>query len=158
MKDLEREVRDVMRNNSWMVLSTANEKGVPQSSVVVYVSDGNIFYVRANKDTLKVRNIQKNSQVGIAIPFYKNLLHRLIKKAPPAAIHFRGEAEVLPGDAEEPHDWYKKIVSAELTEEMEKQAVWLKIRPTSKVACYGVGVGFMKMRSPKESMKTVELK
>lgn len=158
MKDLEREVRDVMRNNHWMVLSTASEKGVPQSSVVVYMSDGNIIYVHTGKDTLKVKNIKKNKAVGVVIPFYKNFLHRMVKQAPPAEIHFKGGAEILPYDAEEPREWFKRIIGAELTEEIEKNSVYLRIKPMSKVSCYGVGVSFMKLRNPEESMKVVELK
>jgi|GEM_PF-4786476 len=158
MKDLEREVRDVMKNNRWLALSTVSSKGVPQNSLVVYVSDGNIIYVHTGGDTLKVKNIRENGSVGVVIPFYKNFLHKLVKQAPPAEIHFRGEAGVLPYDAAEPGEWFKKIISAKLTEEIEKNSVWIKIRPTSKIACYGVGVSFMKMRKPLEAMKTVELK
>lgn len=158
MKDLEREVRDVMRNNRWLALSTVNREGVPQNSLVMYMSDGNIVYVHTGKDTLKVKNIQKNKAVGLVIPFYKNFLHRMVKRAPPAEIHFRGEAEVLPYDAEEPKGWFKRIIGAKLTEEVEKNSVYLKIKPMSKVSCYGVGVSFMKLRKPEESMKIIELK
>lgn len=157
MDNLEREVREVMKNNRWLALSTVSSKGLPQNSLVVYVSDGNIIYVHTSHDALKVRNIKETGQVGVVIPFYKNILHRLIKQFPPAEIHFRGEAQVLPHDTEEPKEWFKKIVSAKLTEEMEKNSVWLRIIPVSKVSCYGVGVGMMKMRSPVEAMKTVEL-
>ncbi len=156
-KDLEKEVRDVIRKNNWMVLSTANEKGVPQSSVVMYASDGNVFYVHTGKDFLKVKNIEKNSKVGVAIPFYKNLLHMLIKKAPPAEIHFKGEAEILPFDAKEPMEMYEKAISVEFSEEEMKNAAWIKITPSKKIVCYGVGVSLRTMRKPEEAMAVVEL-
>lgn len=111
MKDLSQEVRDVMRNNHWLALSTVSKEGVPQNSLVVYVSDGSIIYVHTSGDALKVRNIKENSRVGVVIPFYKNFLHRMVKKAPPAEIHFKGDVEILPHDAEEPREWFKKIIT-----------------------------------------------
>lgn len=157
MKDLEKDVRDVIKNNNWMVLSTASEKGIPQSSVVMYVSDGDVFYVHTGKDFLKTKNILKNSKVGVAIPFYKNLLHMLIKKAPPAEVHFRGEAEILPFDAKEPLATYEKEIDVDFSEEEMKNGAWIKITPSKKIVCYGVGVSLRTMRKPEEAMAVVEL-
>jgi hypothetical protein len=38
--ELELEVKDVIRRNRWLTLSTASLRGAPQGSVVVYARDG----------------------------------------------------------------------------------------------------------------------
>ena len=146
-----------MRKNYWLVLSTANKKGVPQSSIVTHVSDGNIIYILTGKETLKVRNIQENKHVAVALPFRKNFFHQMIRKIPPAEIHFRGEAEILPYDNEEAKRTYMKVLNYELPEGLEQNSVWIKIKPSSKIACYGVGVSLLTMRKPEKARKIIQL-
>jgi len=81
MNDFEHEVRNIMRENYWLVLSTANKKGVPHS-VVMHASDGNMVYVLTGKETLKVRNILENKHVAVTIPFRKNFFTPDDKKNP----------------------------------------------------------------------------
>ncbi len=50
---LERGVRDTIKRNRWLTLSTISPKGVPQSSVVVYASDGYVIVVLTGRDTAK---------------------------------------------------------------------------------------------------------
>ena len=78
MKDLKQEVKKIMKKNTWCVLSTTNSKGDPQSSVVMYQSDGNAIYFTSGEPTLKARNMRKNNNVSITIPFWKNTLHKFI--------------------------------------------------------------------------------
>ena len=100
MKDLIQEVREIMKKNDWLVLSTANEKGNPQSSVIMYQSDGNAIYFTTGINTLKARNIRKNNNVSVTIPFRKNLLHKLIP-APPGELHFQAKAQFLDRESDE---------------------------------------------------------
>lgn len=86
--DLEREVRKTVKKNRWLTISITSIGGVPQSSLVVYASDGYVIYILTGKNTIKVRNIKKNKRVSVTIPFYKNFVHRMISVAPPAAIEF----------------------------------------------------------------------
>ena len=76
MKDLEKEVRKILRKKTWLVLSTVDDQNQTHSSVVVYQSDGNVLYVSTGKNTLKVNNIKRNNKVSIAIPFRKNFFHK----------------------------------------------------------------------------------
>ncbi len=69
MKDLKQEVKKIMKKNSWCVLSTANSKGNPQSSVIMYQSDGNAIYFTSGEPALKARNMRKNDNVSITISF-----------------------------------------------------------------------------------------
>ncbi len=158
MDDLEREVREVIKRNRWMVLSTAGLKAAPQGSVVMYASEGNDIYVLSEAGSLKTRNIQMNNRVGVTIPFYKNFLHRLMWMAPPAAIHFKGEAVVLPGGDSEARELYRRVRNYELSVDSDPDAVWIRIKPSNRVACYGVGVSFRTMRYPEKSRKIVELR
>ena len=66
-RGLEREVRDTIRRNRWLTLSTASQKGMPQSSLVVYASDGYIIYILTGKNTVKIRNILKNPKVSVTM-------------------------------------------------------------------------------------------
>ena len=64
MKDLVEEVKKILEDNFWLVLATADEKNQPQSSVVVYQSDGDVLYVQTGIETLKARNIKRNNKVS----------------------------------------------------------------------------------------------
>lgn len=150
-------MRDVLRKNHWLVLSTANKKGAPQSSVVVYASDGSAIYILTGRETLKTRNIHENKHVAVTIPFRKNLLHRIMKRIPPAEVHFRGKAEILSYDNAEAKRIYQKTLNYETPSDLEQISVWIKIKPSSKIACYGVGVGLLKMRKPEKARRIVQL-
>jgi hypothetical protein len=155
MVDLIQEVRNIIRDKNWMVLATVNKKGIPQSSVVMYASDGKTIYVSTGKNSLKVKNIKQNKHVAVTIPFRKNFLHQLIKKAPPAEIHFKGEAEILPYSNEEARKFFSKMIG--VPDDLTDSSVWLKIKPTSKIASYGVGIGFLKMRNPEMAGNIIQL-
>ena len=157
MNDSEREVRDIMRRNRWLVLSTAGKKGAPHSSVVMYVSDGKMVCILTSKETLKARNIKENNRVAVAIPFWKGFFHRMMKRVPPAEIHFSGEAEVLPYDDERAKTMYRKVLNYELSKDAEQDAVWIQIKPSSRIACYGVDVSLLTMRKPEKARRTVQL-
>lgn len=157
MKDFEHKVRDILRKNHWLVLSTANKNGIPQSSVVVHASDGIMIYILTGKETLKTRNILENKHVAVTIPFRKNLLHRMMKRVPPAEIHFRGEATILPYNDEEAKRIYEKVLNYETPADLEQTSVWIKIKPSSKISCYGVGVSLLTMRKPEKARKIVQL-
>jgi hypothetical protein len=48
-RKLEQEVRDIIKRNRWLTLSTSSPKGKPQSSLVVYASDGNKIIILTGK-------------------------------------------------------------------------------------------------------------
>jgi uncharacterized protein YhbP (UPF0306 family) len=154
---LEREVRDIIKKNHWLTLSTNHPKGAPQSSVVVYASDGNIIYILTGKNTQKIRNISSNQRVAVTIPFYKNLLHKLIGVAPPASISFRATAEILNiGDCEA-YGMYTRVLNIDLPEDYEADSVWLRLTPKRVVTCYGVGVSLPELRDPSKAYKVIRL-
>jgi pyridoxine/pyridoxamine 5'-phosphate oxidase len=109
MKDLVKEVRQTIKKQNWLVLSSVSSNGIPYSSVLVYQSNGNIIVCQTGKDTLKASNIRDNHHVSVTIPIRKNLLHKLIP-APPAEIHFTTEAEIVPKKDEEARDIFSKYL------------------------------------------------
>jgi hypothetical protein len=154
---LEREVRDVIRKNRWLTLSTASPRGEPQSSVVVYASDGYTIYVLTGKSTAKIRNIMRNPRVSVTIPFYKSLIHRLITIAPPAAITFRARAETREFDDGEATEFYEKKLKFKVPENMGEEGIWIKLTPGESATCLGVGVSLLELRDLEKSLKIVRL-
>ena len=156
-KTLEMEVRSVLKNNRWMTLATADRNGVPQSSVVMYASDGKVIYVMTGKNTKKACNIRKYKQVAVTIPFYKSLLHRLITIAPPAEITFRGTAELLDQSDEEAQQLYGKKMKVDVSDDIKKDSIWIKITPGNRIECYGVGIRLYDLKNPEKARKILKL-
>jgi uncharacterized protein YhbP (UPF0306 family) len=154
---LEREVRNIIKKNRWLTLSTTSPKGVPQSSVVVYASDGYMIYVLTGKNTVKARNITANHRVGVTIPFYKNYLHRMIGVTPPASISFRARAETRGFGDSEAAIMYRKALNFDLPENMEEDSLWIRLTPGSPATCYGVGIGLLELRDPSKAHKVIKL-
>ena len=157
MKDLEQEVRKIFKKNMWLVLSTVDDNNQPHSSVVVYQSDGNVMYITTGIKTLKVKDIQRNNKVSITIPFRKNFLHKIIP-APPAELHFIGNAELLPKDDENARKTFKKFLKHELEDEINEGSIWIKITPSNIISTYGVGVGLLTMKKPEKARNIVRFK
>ena len=155
--NLEKEVRDILRKNRWLTLSTISGKGLPQSSVVVYASDSYIIYIMTGRNTSKIRNIANNSRVSVTIPFYLNYFHRLIPFAPPAAISFGAVAEILNFNDGEASEMYRKVLHFDLPENVGDENVWIRLTPSRLVTCHGVGVSLFELRDPSKAHKIVKL-
>jgi len=157
MGKLADEVRNLFKRNNSLVLSTVSSKGNPQSSLVVYVSDGETIYVMTGEMTQKIKNIKKNPLVSVTIPFYKNLLHRLITMAPPASLTFKADADILPFNEEEPRKLFKKRMRMEPPDMPNEKPVWVRLKPKSRVVCLGVRVPLWELRNLDKSFKVVRL-
>jgi hypothetical protein len=157
MSSLVDEVRKLFRQNNSLVLSTVSAKGTPQSSLVVYVSDGETLYIMTGLETQKVKNISKNPLVSVTIPYYKNILHRIITRAPPASLTFKADADFLPFGSDEPRKLFKKRMGMETPDMPNARPVWIRLRPRSRVTCLGVGVPLWQLRNLEKSHKIVKL-
>ncbi|MFX1242982.1 MAG: pyridoxamine 5'-phosphate oxidase family protein [Promethearchaeota archaeon] len=156
MKDLENEVRKILRKKNWLVLGTSNNN-VPHSSVVLYQSDGYVIYCMTGKDTLKARNIRSNNKVSVTLPFRKNFLHKIIP-APPAELHFTAKAEIKSFDNEEARTIFSKYLKYQENVDSQEENVWIKITPFKRISTYGVGIPLLKMRNPEKARNLVILK
>jgi hypothetical protein len=155
--ELELEVKDVIRRNRWLTLSTASLRGAPQGSVVVYASDGYSIYILTGKRSAKFRNIARNPRVSVTIPFYKSLIHRLITIAPPAAVSFRATAETVDFEDREATEFYEGRLGFKVPEDVTGDAVWLRLTPEGSATCHGVGVRLWELRNPEKAHKVVRL-
>lgn len=156
MKDLVKELKQTIKKQNWLVLSSVSSNGIPYSSVLVYQSDGNIIICQTGKDTLKASNIKDNHHVAVTIPIRKNFIHKLIP-APPAEIHFTTEAEILPKEDEEARAIFSRYLKHSEKEKLPQESIWLKIKIPKKVTTYGIGVPLLKMRDPKKARNQIDL-
>lgn len=156
MKELAKEVRKIIKEKNWLVLSTVDENSKPHSSVVVYQSDGKLIYIQTGKETLKARNIKLNENVSITIPFRKNFFHKLIP-APPAELHFTTKASIRSKEDEEAKEVYSKYLKYLDDEELPMESIWIRIEIPEVIATYGVGVSLFKMRDPEKARNIVKL-
>ncbi len=156
MNNLEKEYIKELKKNIWLVLATVNEKQQPQSSVMMYQSDGKDIYLQTGKITVKAKNIVKNNKVSVTIPIRKNFIHKLVP-APPAEIHFKATAEILPFEDEYARNVWKKYQKHELPEELQKESIWIKVTPGKRINLYGIGVKLWDMQNPIKARKVLEL-
>jgi nitroimidazol reductase NimA-like FMN-containing flavoprotein (pyridoxamine 5'-phosphate oxidase superfamily) len=154
MKDLKEEVKEILRKKNWLVLATVDGKNNPHSCVMVYQSDGNVIYCTTGANTLKARNIKKNSRVFVTIPFRKNLFHKLIP-APPAELYFAAHAEIKPIDDEEARRVFSKYLKFLENVSIQEDTIWIKITPFKRILTFGVGVKLLKMRDPEKARNVV---
>ena len=153
---LEREFREILKKNFWLVLSTVNNRNQPQSSVVMYQSNGHEIFVQTGMSTQKAKNIRKNNQISVTIPFRKNLIHKFIP-APPAELHFKATAKLLPFDNEEARKVFAKFLKQIDKQTVPQESIWIEITPKSPINTYGVGVKLLQMRKPTKARNLIRI-
>ncbi|MFX0138522.1 MAG: pyridoxamine 5'-phosphate oxidase family protein [Candidatus Hodarchaeota archaeon] len=156
MKDLIKEVRKIIKENMWLVLSTVDDEGQPHSSVVMYQSDGYDIYFETGENALKTRSIRDNNRISVTIPFRKNFLHKIIP-APPAELHFKAKAEFISKDDEKARKIMERVIKYEEKAGIEDGTVWIKIIPSNIISTFGVGVKLLDMRKPEKARNLIKL-
>ncbi|UCD01837.1 MAG: pyridoxamine 5'-phosphate oxidase family protein [Promethearchaeota archaeon] len=156
MKDLAKEVRKIIRENMWLVLSTVDDECQPHSSVVMYQSDGHDIYFETGDDTLKARNIRNNNKISVTIPFRKNFIHKIIP-APPAELHFKAKAELISKNNEKARKIMERVIKYEEKAGIENETIWIKIMPSNIISTFGVGTKLLDMRKPEKARNLINL-
>ena len=156
MKDLKQEVRKLIKSNMWLVLATVGENNIPNSSVMVYQSDGNLIICQTGESTLKANNIRKNNHVAVTIAIRKNFFHKLIP-APPAELYFTTTAEIRTKDNEQARKIYSKYMKHSEKRDLPQDYIWICINIPNKISTYGIAVPLLKMRDPMKARKIVYL-
>ncbi len=154
---LEQEVRAIFKRNRWLILSTSSPKGAPQSSLVVYASDGYKIIILTGEKTQKIKNLVRNPIASITIPFYKNFIHRMITIAPPASIVLKSNAEIIDFSDEAVSGFYQRVLRFKLPEVVEEGSVWLRLEIGGTATCHGVGVRLFDLRDPEKAHKIIRL-
>jgi uncharacterized pyridoxamine 5'-phosphate oxidase family protein len=155
MKDLKKEVINILKKKNWLVLSTVDKNNVPYSAVVVYQSDGKVIYFMTGRNTLKAKNIKDNNSVSVTIPFWKGFFHKILP-APPAELYFTAKAEIKPFDNVEARKIFSKYLKYQENVEHLDDNIWIKIIPDKRISTYGVGIRLFQMRNPEKARNFVE--
>jgi len=145
-------VESEIRNKTFGVLTTLNNDGSPHSTGVLYgVSSPDsdfALYIATSRKYKKTKNISNNPKVSFVIPFP----HHILRFVPSSTVTFYGEVEILPlADHEELLPIFSekrilKFITEHLTDEEKKDYVFLKLKPYTKVYCYGLGYSPLKLR------------
>ena len=140
-----------IRKKTFGILTTINRDGTPHTSGICYgvspPSSKFCLYCVTSKKYKKVRNIQKNPMVSFIIPFP----HFYIRFAPSGTVTFNGEAEFVPIDNDEVQTIFSKkrilrLIRKEISTPEKESLTFIRIKPTPKVLCNGVGFNVFKLR------------
>jgi len=134
------------------ILSTLNKDGSPHSTGVLYAvsspdSDFALYIVTSRKYK-KTKNISNDPKVSFVIPFP----HHFLRFVPSSTVTFYGEVEILPFEKHEEllliftEKRILRMITMHLTDEEKKDYVFLKIKPSPKIHCYGLGYSLFKLR------------
>jgi general stress protein 26 len=133
------------------VLTTINQDGTPHSTGILYgvspPSKKFNLYFFTSKKYQKVRNIMRNPNVSLIVPFP----HYFIRFAPSGTVTFNGKVSfVSTDDSQIKHIFAKKRVLRLILKEIESQNsetfTFGKISPHPKVLCHGVGYNIWELR------------
>ena len=155
--ELEQELKDIIKRNRWLILTTSSPKGTPQSSLVVYASDGHQIIILTGKKTQKIKNLVRNPVASITIPFYMNFLHRMITFAPPASISLKSNVGIIDFSDEAVSSFYQSTLNFRLPDLVKEDSVWLRLELGGSATCHGVGVRLFDLRDPEKAHKIIRL-
>jgi len=147
---VEREVR----GKSFAVLSTVDSKNRPHSTGVVYVmsppGEELMFYVLTQSKSAKVRNIKRNPNVSLVVTFP----HHFLRFIPDGTVMIRGTADLVGLDDEGAQVAFAQTRrKLDVNSEALKGTIVIRIRPSKKIYCYGVGIGLNQMRKDPTSAR-----
>lgn len=150
------EIEKLLARNHFCVLATVSEKGLPQSTGVIYCSKGFDLYIYTEPQSKKARNISRNPKVSVTVPVWD----RKPFWTPPRCIQFQGVADLLPIDDERANEAYRfRVLSMTVKAgSYETKGCFIHVRPSRRVNTYGVGVPRMTMaRHPERAIKDTPL-
>jgi pyridoxine/pyridoxamine 5'-phosphate oxidase len=144
-----------LRKRTFGILSTADSRGRPHSTGVLYgiSAERFLFFILTAKNYKKVRNIEANPYVSLAVPFP----HYYLRFIPDSTVQIQGAAEIVPfEDIEAQKAFSQKRILKMMLERSRRlnikdKLVFIKIKPHRKIFCYGLGMGIMELRKNLES-------
>ena len=134
----------LVAKHNFCVLATQGLHG-PHVAGVGYFASGLDLYIPSSANTVKVRNVRRDSRVAVHIPVPWPLI-----PAPPKSIQFRGDATILPIDdhnakaAVDRGSFVMRRVLRRLLKNVDTQvwgeSVWIHVRPRKRIETFMVGV------------------
>lgn len=143
-------VEKKVRSKTFGILTTLNTDNSPHSTGILYsVSPSEqefVLYFITSLNYKKVRNIVRNPNVSLLIPFP----HYWIRYAPSGTITITGKIDLVPITHEEVINTFrnKRVHKLVLKQALEAKDdyTFLKLCPDKKILCHGVGYNIMSMR------------
>ena len=148
-----------LRRQTFAVISTTDEGGIPYSAGVNYrVSERGgalSIFVMTRRHLKKARNIALNSRVSLVVPLPRRLLWFL----PPATLQLSGHAKILDWTDDEGRDAFRQSwIGRPILKAYEKsyrsgetRICFLKITPDPVINTYMVGSNIWQLRNHMES-------
>ncbi len=142
------QVWEALEKEIFAVLGMVSAKGQARTVGVNYIVNQGKLYISTSTDSWKVRHTQSNPHVSLTVPIAKRIPFMPWFKIPPAAITFKGVAEVV-----EPEGVSEEI-SQTLFRGMEADAELVAnhrviiVEPVGDFLTYGIGVTLLEMRDP----------
>lgn len=145
-------IENKIRSKTFGILNTVNPNNSPQTSGILYAvsKPGEEFciYLKTMKNFRKAKNITKNPNVTFIIPFP----HHYLRFIPSGTVTIKGKAELVPINSKEIIALFSekrvlKMIVSNINFEENEDLTFIKIKPKSKLLCYGVGFGVLKLRS-----------
>ncbi|MHA2294716.1 MAG: pyridoxamine 5'-phosphate oxidase family protein [Candidatus Hodarchaeales archaeon] len=145
-------VEKQLRKKTFGILGTVSPKGRSHSTGILYgvspPSSRFSIYALTEKNYIKVRNIENNPNVSFVIPFP----HHFYRIIPSSCVQFQGTANILPFDEKEGQVVFsqkrilKMMIDTNNQPDIQENLVFINIKPSRKLFCYGVGMGIMELR------------
>jgi hypothetical protein len=152
-----------VRGKSFGILSTIGPSEWVQSSGVQYAvsPSGSSFalYILSDRTYVKVRNIQRNPRISFVIPFP----HHVLRFVPAPTVSFQGTAEILPFDDALAREAYvgrsqRRMVRFTAESKYKETAVFLRLTPSGKFVCFGLGIKLTEMlKDPASALYVVQI-
>jgi nitroimidazol reductase NimA-like FMN-containing flavoprotein (pyridoxamine 5'-phosphate oxidase superfamily) len=153
-------VEDYLRKKDFGILGTVSNDGRPHSTGILYAVSppGEKFYlyVITGKNYKKTKNILKNPNVSIVIPFP----HHILRFVPAPCIQFQAKAEIVERTDEGIRVCFQRnrILRKTLKQAYEDEnIVFLKIIPDKTIFGHGIGMSMYELRKDETrgSFKTI---
>ncbi|MCP8305067.1 MAG: pyridoxamine 5'-phosphate oxidase family protein [archaeon] len=142
-----KEIKKLIKKNSFCVLSTISSEGKPHTVGMIYYARGLDIYILTGRQTKKVQNISINPQVAVVIQ-----VPYIFRFIPPRVIQFQGRAEILPITDPTANKVYKWRIPQEV------DGYFIHIQPERKIWTHGIGMSMIKRaRHPEKAERTITI-
>jgi len=153
-------VEEYIRKKDFGILGSMSSTGRPHSTGILYAvsppEQKFVLYIITGKKYRKTKNIIKNPNVSIVIPFP----HHILRFIPAPCIQFQAKAEIVARTDEEVRACFQRnrILRKTLKQAYDNEnIVFLKIIPDKTIFGHGIGMSMFELRKDetKGSFKSI---
>ncbi|MEU4425156.1 hypothetical protein AB0F81_31430 [Actinoplanes sp. NPDC024001] len=149
-----RDVWAAVAHASFAVLSHVTPSGVPRSSGVLYVCQGDHMYVAVAENSWKARHITDAGLIAVTVPIRRGGIMSLLAPIPPATVSFPAVATVHHTAILDRVPRLARLIPPG----RRAGCAVLEIRPTGHYVTYGLGVSLRDMRDPHRARARVPVR